>query len=323
MKRAARALVSTLALAFGLAGCNITGYVAKEREPRFVAPTGPAPRVALVLGSGGPRGFAHIGVLKALEDAGIRPDVVIGSSVGAMVGALYAGGMSARELERLAYEINLLEFFEFRALTGGLATGGTIQNYVNGKVEGRSIEALKIPFVAAATRVSDGKLALFNHGDTGLAVRASGASPGQFEPVMIGSELYMDGDEASPVPIRAARALGAKVVIAVDVSAFAEDTPQTALAEWIAKDERRARQVAFEASAADVIVHPNIGYYAGLTEPYRRRVIEIAERVTRENLPAIRVALARAGIAQAQQAQGAAEPQNASMARIPAGEASR
>ena len=307
MKRAARALVSTLALALGLAGCNITGYVAKEREPRFVAPTGPAPRVALVLGSGGPRGFAHIGVLKALEDAGIRPDVVIGSSVGARVGALYAGGMSARELERLAYEINLLEFFEFRALTGGLATGGTIQNYVNGKVEGRSIEALKIPFVAAATRVSDGKLALFNHGDTGLAVRASGASPGQFEPVKIGDQLYIDGDEASPVPIRAARLLGAKVVIAVDVSAFAEDTPKTALREWVAKDERRARQVAAEASEADVIVHPNIGYYAGHTESYRRQVIAIAERFTREKLPAIRAALA----------------QNSPTARIPAGEASR
>ena len=321
MKRAA--LACSLALALGLAGCNITGHVSKEREPRFVTPTGPAPRVALVLGSGGPRGFAHIGVLKALEDAGIRPDLVIGSSVGSMVGALYAGGMSARELERLAYEINVLEFFEFRALTGGLATGGTIQNYVNGKVEGRSIEALKIAFVAAATRVSDGKLALFNRGDTGLAVRASGASPGQFEPVKIGDELYIDGDEASPVPIRAARLLGAKVVIAVDVSAFSQDTPKTALREWVVKDERRARQVAAEAAEADVVVHPNIGYYAGHTEPYRRQVIAIAERVTREQLPAIQAALARAGLPPAQSAQARESPQNSPTARIPAGDASR
>ena len=321
MDRFRRSLAACLAL--GLAGCNITGYVSKEREPRFVQPVGHAPRVALVLGSGGPRGFAHIGVLKALEDAGIRPDIVIGSSVGAMVGALYAGGMSARELERLAYEINMLEFFEFRALTGGLATGGTIQSYVNGKVEGRSIEQLKIPFVAAATRRADGKIALFNPGDTRLAVCASGASPGQFEPVRIGDELYVDGDEASPVPIHAARRLGAKVVIAVDVSAFAEDTPKTALREWVLKDERRARQVAAEAGEADVLVHPNIGYYAGHTEPYRRQVIEIAERFTREKLPAIQAALARAGVSPTQNAQGAANPQNASMARIPAGEASR
>ena len=215
--RVLRALAAALALA--LAGCDITGYVSKEREPTFVPPTGPAPRVALVLGSGGPRGFAHIGVLKALEDAGIKPDLVIGSSVGSMVGALYAAGMSAHDLERLAYEINVMQFFELRSLTGALATGAAIQNYVNEKVDGRSIEQLKMPFVAAATRVSDGKLVLFNHGDTGLAVRASGASPGQFAPVKIGSETYIDSDEASPVPIRVALELGAKVVMQVDVTA--------------------------------------------------------------------------------------------------------
>ncbi len=312
MKGVSRAAAWALALA--LAGCNITGHVAKENEPRFAPPAGPAPRVALVLGSGGPRGFAHIGVLKALDDAGIRPDIVIGSSVGSMVGALYAAGMSARELERLAYEINVLQFFEFRALTGGLATGAAIQNYVDDKVGGRTIQQLKTPFAAAATRVSDGSLALFNRGDTGLAVRASGASPGQFEPVRIGGELYVDGDEASPVPIHAARMLGAKVVIAVDVSAFAEDTPPGVPPEWVEKDQRRARQVAAEAREADVLIHPNIGYYAGHTEPYRRNVIAIAERAAREKLPAIRAALARVA---------STAPQNAPMARIPAGEASR
>jgi len=233
--------------------------------------------------------------------------------VGSMVGALYAAGMSARELEKLAYAINVVEFFEFRVLGGGLATGSAIESYVNARVDGKPIERLRIHFAAAATRLSDGKLALFNAGDTGLAVRASGASPGQFEPVRIGEELYVDGDEASPVPIHAARALGAKVVIAVDVSAFAEDTPASVPREWVVKDERRARQVAAEASEADILVHPNIGYYAGHTEPYRRKVIAIAERVTREKLPAIQAALARAGVV----------AQNAPTARIPLGEASR
>jgi NTE family protein len=312
MKARWRALAACLAL--GMAGCNLTPDVPRERLPRFVQPEGPAPRLALVLGSGGPRGFAHIGVLKALEDAGVHPDLIIGSSVGSMVGALYAAGLSARDLERLAYEINVLEFFEFRVLGGGLATGGAIQNYVNSKVRGLAIEELKIPFVAAATRVSDGKIALFNRGDTGLAVRASGASPGQFEPVRIGAEQYVDGDEASPVPIEAARKLGAKVVIAVDVSAYAQDTPKTAPREWIVKDERRARQVALEARDADVLVHPNIGYYAGHTEPYRRQVIALAEQATKEKLPAIQAALARAGIALGQ---------HAATARIPSGEASR
>jgi NTE family protein len=301
-------------LALGLAGCDLGGDVPKERLPRFVESHGPAPRVALVLGSGGPRGFAHIGVLKALEDSGVKPDLILGSSVGSMVGALYAGGLNARELERLAYEINVLEFFEFRSLGGGLATGSAIQSYVNTRVAGRPIERLKIPFVAAATRLSDGKLALFNAGDTGLAVRASGASPGQFEPVRIGDQLYVDGDEASPVPIHAARSLGAKVVIAVDVSAYLSDTPKTARPEWVVKDERRARQVAAESPEADVLLHPNIGYYAGHTEAYRHNVIDIAERVTRDKLPAIRAALARAGVPL---------PQTASTARMPSAEASR
>jgi NTE family protein len=269
--------------------------------------------VALVLGSGGPRGFAHIGVLKVLEDAGIKPDLIIGSSVGSMVGALYAGGLSAREIERLAYDLNIMDFFEIRQAVGGLSSGAAVQEYVNAHLNGKPIEQLKIAFVAAATRASDGKLVLFNHGDTGLAVRASSASPGQFEPVRVGKDLYLDSDEASPVPIKAARELGAKVVIAVDVSAYAKDTPASAPHEWVVKDERRARQVAAEAGDADVLLHPNIGYYAGHTDAYRRNVIAIAERDTREKLPAIQAALARAGV----------PAQNAAMARMPAGDASR
>jgi len=307
-----RALAACFALA--LAGCNHSADVSKDRLPRFVEPHSEPPRVALVLGSGGPRGFAHIGVLKALEDAGVRPDLIIGSSVGSMVGALYAAGLSARDLEQLAYQIDVLEFFEFRLLSGSLATGAAIQDYVNTRVEGKPIERLRIAFAASATRVSDGKQALCNVGDTGLAVRASGASPGQFEAVRIGDELYVDGDESSPLPIRAAHALGARVVIAVDVSAYAEDTPKSAPREWIVKDERRARQVAAESSAADIVIHPNIGYYAGHTESYRRNVIAIAERYTREKLPAIEAALARAGLPAAQ---------NVSTARTPSGEASR
>ncbi len=296
-----------------LAAC-VDSSVAPERMPRFVAPTGAPPRVALVLGSGGPRGFAHIGVLKALESAGIKPDLIVGSSVGAMVGALYASGISAPELEQMAYQINVMEFFEFRMLRGGLATGNAIQSYVNNKVHGKTLEQLPTQFVAAATRVSDHKLALFNRGDTGLAVRASSASPGEFEVVRVGNETYVDGDEASPVPIQAARRLGAKVVIAVDVSAFEQETPPGVPQDWIDKDARRAKQVALEAPQADVMIHPDIGYYAGHDENYRRRVIAAAEAATRQKIGAIRTALANAGVPVAQAA---------SSARMPAGEASR
>jgi NTE family protein len=310
--RASRWLVAAGLL---LAACNADD-VAPERLPRFEAPHGPAPRVALVLGSGGPRGFAHIGVLKVLDEQGIRPDLIVGSSVGAMVGALYAAGMSGVELEKLARGINVIEFFEFRMLGGGPASGTAIQAYVNAHVGGKPIEALGIPFVAAATHLPDHKLTLFNRGDTGLAVRASSASPGQFSPVRIGQDEYVDGDLASPVPLRAARSLGAKLIIAIDVSAFENDTPPGVPQAWIDNDARRARQVAAETTSADIVLHPNIGYYAGHDEAYRTRVMAAAERYAREQVPAIRAAFARAGMP-------LAPSQNASTVRIPAGEASR
>ena len=289
--------LAALALGVGLAGCPFgEGEMEAARVPRFEAPRA-APKVALVLGSGGPRGFAHIGVLKVLDAEHLRPDLVIGSSVGAIVGALYAGGMESAALERLAYEISVGQFFELRMLSGGLASGRAVQDFVNERLDNRPMERLGVAYAAAATRVRDGSLVLFNRGDAGLAARASGASPGQFEPVRIGAETYVDGDEASPVPIRAARRLGARVVIAVDVSAYLKDTPAHAPREWVEKDERRARQIAAEAPEADVMIHPNLGYYAGHTEEYRRRVIAAAERETRAQLPAIRAALAKAGIA--------------------------
>lgn len=309
-------LVTGLAAVTLLGACKSANDVGSDRLPRFEARTGAAPRVALALGSGGPRGFAHIGVLKVLDENGIKADLIVGSSVGAMVGAIYADGMDANDLEKLARDINVLEFFEFRMLTGGLATGSAVQDYVNEHVENKTLEKLPTRFVVAATRQSDGKLALFNHGDTGLAVRASAASPGQFEPVPIGNEFFVDGDEAAPVPISAARSLGARLVIAVDVSAYEKDTPPSAPQSWRDKDLRRARQVAAESSQADVILHPNIGYYAGHDEDYRRRVIEQAEKYTRGMLPAIRAAYARVGLPWP-------GTQTASTARSPLGEASR
>lgn len=293
-----RALATVLG-ALLLAACNADN-VPPDRIPRFVPPAGSSPpAVALVLGSGGPRGFAHIGVLKVLEEAGIKPDLIVGSSVGAMAGALYANGMKAADLEREAYQLNVLAFFELKMLGGGPASGATTQSWVNERVDHRLLEQLPTPLVVAAARQRDKQLVLFNQGDTGLAVRASSASPGQFEPVRIGDEVYVDGDEASPVPIRAARSLGARFVIAVDVSAYESTTPPGVPAEWVEKDARRARQVASEAPAADVLLHPDIGYYAGHTEEYRRRVIAAAEKYTRERLPAIRAAYARARISSA------------------------
>lgn len=285
--------VSVLACALVLAACGLArDSVPADRLPRFAPLPGPPPRIALVLGSGGPRGFAHIGVLQVLEEMGIRPDLIVGSSVGAMVGVLYAGGYDARSLRRLAENLRMMRFYELRELVKKRATGIAVQDYVDEMLEGRTLEQLRIPVAVAATRLSDHKLVLFDRGDAGLAVRASAADPDNFEPVPIGADLYADGDELSPVPIRAARELGALFVIAVDVSAYAQTTPPGVPQAWIDKDARRAAQIRAEAPQADVLLHPDIGYYAGFSESYRRRVMATAEDYTRAHMPEIRAALA-------------------------------
>ena len=297
MSRAAakgrRRFVLQLAGASLLASCSWRQEeVPPGRLPHFVPLGAPAPRIAFVLGSGGPRGFAHIGALKVLEEMGIRPDLLVGSSVGSMVAVLYAGGYDAVALERLATRLNMLRFYELRELLKKPATGAPLEAYVNGELRGRTLGELHIPVGVAATRLSDRTLVLFDRGDAGLAVRASAADPDNFEPVRIGGDLYADGDELSPVPIRAARSLGARFVIAVDVSAYPQTTPPGVPQAWIDKDARRARQVKAEAPFADVLLHPDIGYYAGWSESYRRRVIATAEAYTRTRMPQIREALA-------------------------------
>lgn len=297
--QARRALAAACAaLSLSLAGClGDSGRLDGPDAPRFEKPSR-QPRVALVLGSGGPRGFAHIGALRALEEAGIRPDLVVGSSAGALVGALYASGKSPGELEAMARDLNVLDFFEVRMVTGGLATGRAVQDFVNRHVGDRRIESFPVAFAAVAALEGSSRAVVLNAGDAGAAVRASSASPGQFEPVRIGSESLVDGDEASPVPIRAARQLGAKVVIAIDVSAHPATTPPGVPADWVRKDERRAAQVRAEAGEADVLVHPDIGYYAGHTADYRQRVIAIAADATRAKLPEIKAAIERGGAPQ-------------------------
>jgi NTE family protein len=307
-------VVSLLAALLLLAACNGSDEVPPERHPRFDPAVVKPPRVALVLGGGGPRGFAHVGVIKVLEEAGIRPDVIVGSSAGAMVGALYAGGMNAERLEREAMELKLASFFELRTLVNMLSTGSGTQHWVNERVGGRPLQSLPIPLVVTAKRVRDGSLVFFNRGDTGLAVRASSADSTMFQPVRIGDHTYVDGDEMSPVPIRVARALGARVVIAVNVAAHADTTPPGVPREWVDKDARRAKLVSLEAPYADVMLHPDIGYYAGHSADYRKKVIGLAEAYARKRLPEIRAAVAAAPPAQAQ---------NDSTDLMPAGVASR
>lgn len=293
LSRSNRAILRRAAAVLCALVVGACGEVTDKSHPAIARPLEsirPA-KVALVLGSGGPRGFAHIGVLKVLDEAGIHPDLIVGSSVGALVGTLYASGMSARVLEQVAGEMSLIRFYEPRELFGKLGTGRPIEAFVDEELKNRPIESLPLRVAIAATRLRDRSLVLFGQGDAGLAVRASSADPDRYEPVTIEGEAYADGDLVSPVPIRAARENGAQFVIAVDVSAYAITTPPGVPKAWIDKDARRARQIAAEAPQANVLLHPDIGYYAGFSADYRRRAIAAAERYTREKLPEIREAM--------------------------------
>ena len=264
--------------------------------PRYVAPraaaAGSSAQVALVLGSGGRRGFAHAGVLRALESGGIKPDLIVGVSIGSIIGALYANGMSAADVEQLALQFDLSALRDLSWLQWGQIRGQKLENFVNERVAHRPLESLGVRFAVVATRQQDGVMQIFNTGDTGVAVRASSAVPERFYAVRIAGVTYTDGDVASPVPVRAARTLGADVVIAVDISARIDNVPQGVPDEWLRIDRDRRKRIDAETKFADVLIHPDLGYFAGTSGNYRTRVIAAAAEATRAALPRIRAAIA-------------------------------
>jgi NTE family protein len=250
------------------------------------------PRVALVLGAGGPRGFAHIGVLKVLEENGIEADLVVGASIGAMVGALYASGTTAKELETIALDFDVKRFIGI-STSGFKGNGDAIEAFITERTFGRPLEGMRRKLAVTASRFSDNLLTVFNVGNTAAATRASSATPGQFMPVRILGVSYHDGDEAAPVPIKVARDLGARVVIAVDVSAYVSAIPYEAPESWAVRDKKRAAMVAAEKPLADVLIHPDLGYYASISDGYRRMCIERGAAAARAALPAIRAAMVK------------------------------
>lgn len=220
------------------------------------------PRVALVLGSGSARGFAHIGVIKALEAARIRPDLIVGTSAGALVGAFYAAGFSGVQMEELALKVKDIDIIDLSAgAKRGMVMGDTLQSFVNRAVRDRPIEQLNIPFIAVATQLRGGEVATFRNGDVGLAVRASCSVPGVFIPPKINDVEYVDGGLVSPVPVRIAREAGANIVIAVDVSSAPLNASPVGIYEQVMHSfEIMGRSLArIESAQADIVIRPDVG----------------------------------------------------------------
>jgi NTE family protein len=176
------------------------------------------PRIGLALGGGAARGFAHIGVIQVLEEAGIKPELVVGTSAGSLVAAMYASGKSGAELGMLALSMDESALTDWSFPGRGVIRGEALARYVREQTRGLTIEKMILPLGIVATDLDSGQPILFQRGDPGVAVRASSAVPAVFQPVRIGDREYVDGGLVSPVPVRFARQMGAELVLAVDIS---------------------------------------------------------------------------------------------------------
>ncbi len=222
------------------------------------------PVVGLALGAGAARGFAHIGVIKALEAQGIRPDIVVGSSAGSVIAALFASGATGNDLNRLALSLDEATIADwglpFAGRFGGLIKGDALQNMINREVQNKSIEQMRIPLGVVATELQSGKGVLFRTGNTGLAVRASCSVPGVFQPAVISGKEYVDGGLVAPVPVSYARQMGATLVIAVNISSepVHQDASGTlgVLHQTISIMQRSINQ--YELKSADIIIQPQL-----------------------------------------------------------------
>lgn len=251
----------------------------------------PPPRVALVLSSGGPRGYAHIGVLRVLEEAGIVPDLVVGSSVGAVIGVFWAAGLSAARIDELSMQGGPLTVFDPSPFADrGWIHGRRLQDYVDQGVGGRRLQDLPRSAIVVATRRDDKQPRYFASGHAGVAVRASSAMPGIFSPVGIEGVEYEDGDES--LPVSAAREAGARFVIAVDVMPQAGSAPAEASTARRERDRQRRARIDPEAARADWLIQPPLGYDAGPWRSYFTASRASGEASARAALPALEARLA-------------------------------
>jgi NTE family protein len=296
MKVRIHASLLVLAFAVSLTGCATVPPPPPAARYATAAPLTPIKRtdhpvVVVALSGGAVRGFAHAGVLRVLDENGIKPDAIVGTSAGSVVGALYAGGIRNDALVEAALELQRAQVIEFTYPNRGFVNGQRLQDYIDKRLGDRPIERLNPPFVAVATDLRSGKLVAFNRGDTGMAVRASSSVPAVFQPMTMGGRDYVDGGLVSPVPVRVARALGADIVIAVDVThqPTAEkqfDSTGALVAQSLIIMEHALAEN--ELKEADIVIRPDLRQAPTASFDLRAETIAAGERAARAALPRIR-----------------------------------
>ena len=281
-------------LAALLAGCASGPQLPRSEVGETVnpLPTGDEVRIGLALGGGAARGFAHVGVIQVLEEAGIRPQYVVGTSAGSLVAAMYASGMKGAQLQQVAVNMQeaaitdwLLPIFNRGALKGD-----ALAQYVSQQVQGRTIENMSLPLGIVATDLRTGEAVVFRRGNTGTAVRASSAVPGVFLPVKIGQHEYVDGGLVAPVPVQQTREMGANFVIAVDISSDPQ-SGQTGDVFQILLQTFTIMGRSINALAlrqADVVVRPSLKGVGSADFASRERSIEQGRQAMLAALPQLR-----------------------------------
>jgi NTE family protein len=256
---------------------------------------GKKPVFGLALGGGAARGFAHVGVIQVLEEAGYKADLVVGTSAGSLVAALYASGKTSAELTYVSQTMDEATFTDWTlpVFSRGLVKGEALAKYVNAQVNQRSIDKMPIPLGMVATDLRSGEAILFRKGDTGMGVRASSAVPAIFQPVAIGGREYVDGGLVSPVPVRFAKEMGATVILAVDISsppdgALADSSIQTLLQTFAIMGKSINF---FELQGADVVIRPNLTGVASSDFGARAKAIQAGRVAMLAGLPALKAKL--------------------------------
>lgn len=285
-----RALLPAV-LAFSL-GCASAPPPAEPTVPAVRQVRVVPPRVGLVLGGGGARGFAHVGVLRVLEQEKIPVDLVVGTSVGSLIGALYADTGRVLDAEFHAVAITAEDLFDYRALaifSGGFVRGARLRRFLETHLANQTIETMRVPFAAVATDLRTGRKVVFRRGPVAPAVHASSAVPGVFVPVEIDGVTLVDGGVVNPIPVDVAREMGAEVVIAVAIPAVVPETaPRNPIqVAYHAVTIMAAEIGRLRAREADVLLEPAVGDVAYDDFSQKKRLIDAGEAAARAALPAI------------------------------------
>jgi NTE family protein len=257
------------------------------------APLPPPPKpakIALVLGAGAAKGFAHIGVLKVLEANKIPIHLIVGTSVGSLVGSLYAYGYNAFQLQAMALALEKGDLIDLIIPDNGFIQGLKLAEYVNRAVKNTPLEKLNIPFYAVATDIQNGQETVFGQGNSGSAVRASCSVPGVFRPVRIGDRLYVDGGIVSPVAVEAAQKYGGDRIIVVDISSDLGHTKPEGTVETILQSVNimYSKLAQLQCSKADVVIRPKVGHIGSTDFSKRHEAILEGEKAATEALPKVK-----------------------------------